>query len=203
MARPREFDERAALDAALHVFWTKGYAATSLDDLCRATGLSRSSLYGAFGGKRALYFTSLDRYAREGTAQIAQQLGGCPVRERFHDFVQRLIDDMVAGPGRRGCFIGNCAAELAHADRPAAERVKAGLKAIEQTFEAALRGAVERGELSPGTDIAGLARFLTTGIQGLRLLGKANPGRAALEDVARWMFRAAWPSADLSTGAHR
>lgn len=62
MARPREFDADIALDRATDVFWAKGYEATSLDDLCEATGLSRSSLYAAFGTKRDLLLQSVDRY---------------------------------------------------------------------------------------------------------------------------------------------
>jgi TetR/AcrR family transcriptional regulator, transcriptional repressor for nem operon len=71
MARPREFDGDVALERAMQAFWAKGYKATSLDDLCGATGLSRSSLYSAFGGKRALLHQSLARYEEQGVARIA------------------------------------------------------------------------------------------------------------------------------------
>ncbi len=54
MARPREFNVDTVLESAMQVFWAKGYESTSLDDLCEATGLGRSSLYAAFGDKRAL-----------------------------------------------------------------------------------------------------------------------------------------------------
>lgn len=195
MARPREFDTDTALQRALEVFWAKGYKATSLDDLCSATGLSRSSLYSTFRSKRSLYFSSLQRYAEEGTAHIASQLQGRPGLVAIEGFVQKLIDEIVAGPGRRGCFIGNCAAELPGQDRAAAARVRDALKAIERTFEQALRSALHAGQLPADTDVAGLALFLTTGIQGLRLMGKANPDRTVLEGVARWMFRAAWSPA--------
>jgi TetR/AcrR family transcriptional repressor of nem operon len=189
MARPREFDSDAALARAMELFWAKGYEAASLDDLCDATGLNRSSLYGAFGDKRALYLQALERYERDGTARIAAALAKPPVKRSFEGFIGRIIDDIVAGPGRRGCFIGNCAAELARLDRKAAARVRGSLQRIEATFREALTAARERGELSAAADAAALARFLTAGIQGLRLVGKANPERAALEDIARVMLR--------------
>jgi TetR/AcrR family transcriptional repressor of nem operon len=190
MARPREFDVDAALERAMQVFWAKGYESTSLDDLCEATGLGRSSLYAAFGDKHGLYLRALDHYEEGSAARINEALTRpVPVREAIAGFVDRLIDDIVAGPGRRGCFIGNCAAELARHDRDAAARVRRSLQRIEAAFRDALGRAKARGELAPYADVVALARFLTAGIQGLRLVGKATPDRAALRDVARVMLR--------------
>jgi TetR/AcrR family transcriptional repressor of nem operon len=183
MARPREFDTDAALERATRLFWTKGFEQTSLDDLCAATGLGRSSLYAAFGDKRALYLASLARYEERSVARIGKAFDGRTLRAGLEAFLAALIDDIVAGPGRSGCFIGNCAAELARLDRTAAAHVRASLGRI----EAAFRQVLER-ELGPGAEVAALARFLTASIQGLRLVGKANPDRAALEDIARVML---------------
>src|SRR5271155_5916307 len=65
MARPREFDEGAVLDAAVLCFWSRGYEATSVRDLVEKTGITAASLYNAFGDKRALYQRALDRYVEE------------------------------------------------------------------------------------------------------------------------------------------
>jgi TetR/AcrR family transcriptional repressor of nem operon len=189
MARPREFDADDALERATRLFWTKGFEQTSLDDLCAATGLGRSSLYAAFGDKRQLYLRALARYEERSAARIGTALADRLIREGLAAFLGALIDDIVAGPGRRGCFIGNCAAELARLDRTAAAQVRASLERIEATFREALEHARSRGELSADADIAALARFITAGIQGLRLVGKANPDRRALEDVAAVMLR--------------
>jgi TetR/AcrR family transcriptional repressor of nem operon len=189
MPRPREFDVDAALDRALDAFWSKGYEATSLDDLCAATGLSRSSLYAAFGSKRDLLLRSVDRYVERRTPDLAAILAApVPVREAFAALARRFIDQIVSGAGRRGCFLGNCAAELPRADRAALARVRQGLAQTEATFRAALMRAAACGELPANADVAALARFLTAGFQGLRLVGKVNPDRAALEDVARTML---------------
>jgi TetR/AcrR family transcriptional regulator, transcriptional repressor for nem operon len=184
MARPREFDADDALERATRLFWTKGFEQTSLDDLCAATGLGRSSLYAAFGDKRALYLKALVRYEERSVARIAHSFDGRTLRQGLEAFLAALIDDIVAGPGRSGCFIGNCAAELARLDRTAAARVRASLERI----EAAFRGVLGR-EIASGAEVAALARFLTAGIQGLRLVGKANPERAALEDIGAVMLR--------------
>ena len=74
MARPREFDADIALDRALELFWSKGYEASSLDELCDATGLSRSSLYATFGSKRNLLLRTVDRYFERRTPRIAEAL---------------------------------------------------------------------------------------------------------------------------------
>ena len=190
MGRPREFEVDAALDRALEVLWAKGYESASLDDLCAATGLGRSSLYAAFGDKRALYLRALERYEEGAARRINDALArGHPVRRAIAGFIGRLIDDIVAGPGRRGCFIGNCAAELARGDRESAAHVRRSLARIETAFRDALARAQARGEIGVASDPRALARFLTAGIQGLRLVGKANPDRAVLDDVARVMLR--------------
>lgn len=186
MARPREFDTEAALDRAMDVFWSKGYEATSLDDLCVATGLSRSSLYATFGSKRNLLLQTVDRYSESRTPNLAAVLARpLPIREAVGALLGQFIDQIVAGPGRRGCFLGNCAAELPRHDRGALARVRQGLARTEATFRDALARAKERGEISSSTDVDALARFLISAFQGLRLIGKANPDRAVLEDIAK------------------
>jgi TetR/AcrR family transcriptional repressor of nem operon len=190
VARPREFDADAALERAMQAFWAKGYRATSLDDLCAATRLSRSSLYAAFGGKRTLLHRSLDRYEAQAVSRVAAALRRPgPAREAIAAFVDELINRIVDGPGRRGCFIGNCAAELARGDRVTAARVRRSLERIEALFRDALARARVRGEIATSTDVGVIARFLVSGIQGLRLVGKANPDRAVLGDIKNVMLR--------------
>lgn len=173
----------------MQAFWARGYKATSLEDLCQATGLSRSSLYAAFGGKRSLLHRALARYEENAVVRINAALAKpLPVREAIAGFIDELIDRIVAGPGRAGCFIGNCAAELA-GDRPTAARVRQSLARVEDAFREGLARGLSRGEIAAGADVDSLARFLVSGIQGLRLVGKTNPDRAALRDIATVMLR--------------
>ena len=190
MARPREFDVNAALERAMDVFWSKGYEATSLDDLCEATGLSRSSLYATFGNKRDLLLQTVDRYIERRTRNIRAALARQPnIHEGIAALLREFIDQIVSGAGRRGCFLGNCAAELPRSDRTALARVRRGLARTEETFREALARAAARGELPVGADVDALARFLTASFQGLRLVGKVNPDRAILEDIAATILR--------------
>src|SRR5262245_16589595 len=135
MARPRQYDPDVVVDRAMQVFWAKGYEATSLDDICNATRLNRSSLYSAFGDKRALFLEALDRYGDRAVAKVAAALAlPVPIREALRSFLTEMIDQIIAGPGRTGCFIGNCAAEVARNDRGAAASVQRNLDRIEATF---------------------------------------------------------------------
>src|SRR6266852_366509 len=190
MARPREFDADTALERAMDVLWSKGYEATSLDDLCEVTGLSRSSLYATFGSKRNLLLRSVDRYVAQRTPSIAAVLSQpLPICDAFAALARQFIDQIVSGPGRRGCFLGNCAAELPRRDNAALTRVRRGLESTEATFREALARAQSCGELPAGADVSALSRFLMSGFQGLRLVGKVNPDRATLEDIAATMLQ--------------
>ena len=104
MARPREFDLDNTLERAMQAFWAKGYEATSLDDLCSATKLGRSSLYAAFGDKRNLYLHVLDRYESAAVGRILSAVAQSksPLKG-IRIFVDHIIENIVAGPGRRGC----------------------------------------------------------------------------------------------------
>lgn len=199
MARPREFNVDTALERAMDIFWSKGYEATSLDDLCEVTGLSRSSFYATFGSKRSLLLQSVDRYVEQRNPKLAAILAQpLPIHDAFAALARQFIDQIVSGPGRRGCFLGNCAAELPRNDRAAMARVRLGLESTEATFCDALARAQSRGDLAADADVSALARFLMSGFQGLRLVGKVNPDRATLEDIAGIMLRCLEPRSPLN-----
>lgn len=190
MARPREFDPDTVLDQAMTVFWSRGYEATSLNDLCEATQLNRSSLYASFGDKHALFLDTLNRYGDRAVARVTAALSRpVPIREALGDFLREMIDGIIAGPGRVGCFIGNCAAEVSRHDRVAAAHVERNLARLVAAFRGAFAQAQQRGELPPGADVDALARFVLASVQGLRLMGKTTTNREILDDIARVMLR--------------
>ena len=149
MARPREFDVDIALDRAMDVFWDKA-TRTSLDDLCQVTGLSRSSLYATFGSKRKLLLRSVDRYVERRTAKIAAVLAqSLPISDALAALARQFIDQIESGSGRRGCFLGNCAAELPRNDRAAQARIRRGLEITEATFRDHLHAPRRAGSCRP------------------------------------------------------
>src|ERR1700744_4715154 len=95
MARPRQFDEETALDAALQLFWQKGYVNTSVDDLLTAMGVNRWSMYNTFGDKEALFLKALERYARMWRGQIAQLVTSEPSpRARARRLLDALFEQV-------------------------------------------------------------------------------------------------------------
>jgi TetR/AcrR family transcriptional repressor of nem operon len=190
MARPREFEAGVAVAAMMRAFWENGYEATSIDDLCEASGLSRSSLYSTFGDKHDVLLRSLTHYMESRIGHIQDVLlAETPIRDGLTALAEEIINSVVAGPGRRGCFIGNCAAEVSRGDDEAMALVRDGMMKMERIFRGALTRARARGEVSPSMDLDALARFLMASFQGLRLVGKANPDRKCLQDIVVVMLR--------------
>ena len=113
MARPREFDESAVLDAAVLCFWKQGYEATSVRDLVEHTGIAAASLYNAFGDKRALYEKALDHYVEDSIADRIRRCKSLPplraIEAFFEEIVKRSLDDRA----RKGCMLVNAALDVA------------------------------------------------------------------------------------------
>ncbi|GLZ15690.1 TetR family transcriptional regulator [Actinomadura sp. NBRC 104425] len=191
MGRTREFDVDAAVADAMDLFWRRGYAATSVQDLVAATGVGRGSLYAAFGSKDGLYEAALRRYAEESLGCMRQRLErGGPVRAVLRDLLLEVVDETVADPQRRGCLMTNTAVERLPGDPLAGRVVGRALDLLAELVEAALRRGRDRGELPPDADVTALADFVVTTIQGLRVQGKAGADRRRLAAVVDAALRA-------------
>jgi TetR/AcrR family transcriptional repressor of nem operon len=178
VGRPREFDEEAALEAAMDAFWAKGYEATSMADLCTCTGLHKGSLYQAFGDKHTLFMNALRHYADSEffeTTNVAEGLSS-PL-EILRVVVDKICDD--AG-GEKGCMMINSMIELAPHD----PEVKAALQGFGrqrmQTITRMIAGAQEAGEISVATEPEKLARQLMMTLAGGAAMVK---GLLTLEDI--------------------
>jgi TetR/AcrR family transcriptional repressor of nem operon len=185
MARPKEFDPDTALEAALELFWRRGYEATSMADLVAHLGISRASLYGTFGSKHELYLTALDRYVQTRNPDLIALLDQAgPALPAVRAFVRRYARDVACDTQGRGCFVVNTAVELLPRDKRAARRVESSWEALERALTAALIRAHAHGELAADKDPRALARLLLVVLQGLRVVGKARPSPERLHDAA-------------------
>ncbi|MGW1179340.1 TetR/AcrR family transcriptional regulator [Kitasatospora sp. NPDC002543] len=187
MARTKEFDPDAALQAALELFWRRGYEATSMADLVDGLGIGRASLYATFGGKRELYLRALERYCEQSdSARLLELSRPGPALPMVRELVRGYA---VTGEEerRRGCFVTNTAVELAPHDPDASRRVEASLDRLETLLTAALARAAAQGELPAGREPRALARMLVVLLQGIRVVGKTADGgvraRAAAEQA--------------------
>lgn len=170
----------------MQVFWSKGYKGTSLHDLTDAMGVSKSSFYEAFGSKHELFLAAIRRYEDTVVEGLVRFFRGAESgRAAIDAAFEKVVECAGAPDDRRGCFLVNCASEVSVHDPQAAARVREGLRRIEQAIHGAVVRGQEAGEIPGDRDAWALARYLATSLNGLRLRAKANPDRAALEDVVR------------------
>ncbi|MEL6751240.1 MAG: TetR/AcrR family transcriptional regulator [Pseudomonadota bacterium] len=177
MARPREFDIEDAVEKAMNVFWETGYDGTSLPALLEGIGISRGSLYKAFGSKHALFLRALDlyekRYVDPGVARLNDDsIAG---QERIASVFNGGITALSNGD-RRGCLLCTSAAGAAHEDEAIAAKVQAQLDRLRDGFAVALAAT----ETPPDT-IPAQAAALTLNYVGLRVMVRGGGDAADLK----------------------
>jgi len=183
--RPRSFDMDAAVERAMGVFWSRGYHATALPDLLRATKLSRGSLYAAFGDKHSLFLLALDRYIADAVARMDIELA--PVRQPIDGlraFLAGYVDRTSGANGRRGCLLVATAMELAGQDAEVGRRVAGFFRAMETRVADALSRAKTASQLADGVEPSSAAKILVCFVEGLRVVGKTAPPRTASQATA-------------------
>jgi TetR/AcrR family transcriptional repressor of nem operon len=190
MPRPREFDTDTVLNQAMLRFWERGYRATSVEDLVKATGVNPGSLYGAFpGGKHTLFMKSLERYS---LLVVPRQLGKLDEPDasvaEIRAYFDGLVDDLTSPAGRQGCMLVNSAIENAAEDDEIAAVVRGHFARIEGCVARALDTAVRQGDVRATLDPVGAAKSLIASALGLMVVGKANPDRAVLTAIVESAF---------------
>src|ERR1700681_3763722 len=184
MARPREFDRDAAVARAMSVFWRKGYAATSTDDLLCAMKIGRQSMYDTFGDKHRLYLEALERYQRERVAENIERLrsAASPLAG-----IEALVIGIIASdkPTREsGCMGVGSISEFGNTDPDLVTlRAKSGGAQHSALIER-LRHAQAANEIGANVDIERAARFVETTMFGLQVAAKAGGSVQSLRDTA-------------------
>jgi TetR/AcrR family transcriptional repressor of nem operon len=184
MARPKAFNEEAAIDKAVEVFWTKGYEAASMQDLINAMGIQRGSLYNAFGSKQQLFLKSLQRYGVVVVNKLLEILESKPSAiASIELFFAQLVEHLLTAGELRSCLVTNSAIERGLRDEETKAQVLSLLSSLEKGFYNTLLRAKENGELSTEFDLHLLAHYLTSSMQGLLVIGKVNSERSVLEGI--------------------
>ncbi|WP_304170154.1 TetR/AcrR family transcriptional regulator [Phenylobacterium aquaticum] len=190
MARPLEFDRDQALTQAVGLFWRQGFQAASLPDLTTGMGISRSSLYAAFGDKRELFVECMNLYASRTLGLLAAARAEHPPLEALRQFFARSFV-------QPGCLLVNTTLEMADVDDALSAHASALLADIQAGFEAGLRDA--GCEAAQAGELAG---FLMLVNQGLRVSSRRALSAETLQAQLDTTFRvlaAAIPAARLTT----
>jgi AcrR family transcriptional regulator len=190
--RPRTFCTEKALDVALKVFWRKGYEGTSLDDLTEAMGISRPSLYCAYGSKEQLFRMALDRYVGGAAEFYGEAIGQPTARGVAERFLRGTADALTDPCHPPGCLAVQGALSCGEAADPIRRELNARRAAAEATLRDRFERARAEGDLSPDDDPADLARYLATMTQGMAVQAAGGASRDELRRVAETALRA-WP----------
>jgi TetR/AcrR family transcriptional regulator, transcriptional repressor for nem operon len=183
VARVKEFDPEAALDAAMELFWSHGYEATSTADLVAHLGIARASLYATFGSKHELYVRALDRYVQLHDPIVVERLSRPgPALPAVRELVEAYARESVR-PRRRGCLVVNAAVERLPEDHEVGRFVQSSWNTVEVALTSALLRARAQGELPGNADPRRLARFLLVFLSGLRVTGKGGWDERRLRDA--------------------
>jgi AcrR family transcriptional regulator len=192
MGRPREFDPDKALDVALHVFWRRGYEGASMADLTEAMGITKPSLYAAFGNKEELFRKALDRYVDGPGGYVQVALAKPTVREVVEHLLFEAANAVTDPNNPPGCL----AVQGALTCGEAAESIKQELMSRrahgEQDLHQRFERAIAEGDLPKETDAADLARYLSAILQGMAVQAAGGTSRAQLRKIAEITLRS-WP----------
>jgi TetR/AcrR family transcriptional repressor of nem operon len=188
MARPREFDEEAALTAAIGCFWARGYEATTTRDLADAMGIAGKSLYNAFGDKHGLFRQALERYVQGFDVRVSRLEGRMPPRQAIRAFFDEIVEQTLSDPDWKGCMLVNSALEVALHDPDLRQVVAGGLAKVEAFFRRCVAAGQQSGTIPTVQTVDDLARHLLAVLLGLRVLARSGPERALLEGLLRPTF---------------
>lgn len=181
--RPRGYDPEVALARAGEVFWTRGYDAASLDELCAAMGINRPSLYSAFGDKQALYLKALHAYRRQTEQRTERALAsGATLRDALSGFFAGAISLYTAGDRPRGCLFVGTALTPAVADPDVGAVVRTAMA----TLEDQLRGRIADGgdELAAGLSPRQAGALALATLHSLSVRARSGAGRDELLALA-------------------
>ena len=182
MARLREFDEEKALDAAMHLFWEKGYSATSLSDLTAKMGIQRPSLYAAFGDKEGLFEAALRRYTKLHASKVRIKLQNRPVKEGIRTFFEELVEEEYKKETDKGCFCINTMVELASHNEKFEILTREHQMYLSVLFQELIDEGVRNGEFTNNLNSKALAQMLVTSLVGLTVMIKSRPERSFVDN---------------------
>ncbi|MFH9426517.1 TetR/AcrR family transcriptional regulator [Streptomyces sp. NPDC017529] len=192
IGRPRSFDADEALELAMRVFWQQGYEGASLTDLTNAMGITRTSLYAAFGNKEDLFRKALERYTEGPASYGARALQEPTARQVATAFLDGSVRATTRPGGPTGCLGVQGSLAAGDPGSNARDALIAWRDEHTSRLRDRFRQAVDEGDLPPGTDPELLARYLMTVANGIAVQAAGGATRDDLQQVAGMALRS-WP----------
>jgi AcrR family transcriptional regulator len=189
MGRPRGFDEDAALEAAMRVFWEKSYEGASIADLTEAMGINRSSMYAAFGDKESIFHRVMERYREGPMTYIRQALAEPSLREVVAALLRGTAEFLSIPGNPRGCLSIQGALACGTDAEPVKQSIIDWRKSGEAALKKRLQQAQSEGELAAGIQPADFARYMSSVMAGLGVQAANGATRAELRRVAEIALR--------------
>ena len=193
MARPKEFDREDVLRKSIPVFWEKGYAGTSTDDLVRAMGIGRQSLYDTFGDKRGLFLEALRAYSADSITATSKRLRTGPTALAA---IERVLVELAEEPPKRralGCMGVNAICEFGKDDEGVRVATETSAVVLERSLIDVVEDGRAKGEIRRGIDARAAARFLAATLAGMKVQQKGGASPEALRDVAAFAVQSLRP----------
>ena len=189
MGRPRGFDTSAALDAAMRVFWEKGYEGATLRNLESAMRINRSSMWTAFGTKEDLFKLAFERYINDYQGYIREALEKPTIREVVESALRGTVDFLSTPGNPKGCLSVHGALAVGDESDPVKQWLIEGRRNGEMRARKRFEEAKKSGDLSKGIEPAAAARYVATIIQGLGVQAASGATKAELTKTVDMALR--------------
>ncbi|PIU01021.1 MAG: hypothetical protein COT74_00510 [Bdellovibrionales bacterium CG10_big_fil_rev_8_21_14_0_10_45_34] len=190
VGRPVEFDKEKVLNAAMSAFWSQGFEGTSLQELLQVTGLSKSSLYQAFGDKEDLFLLCLDQYTSSTKDKLLAQLS---LSDSGLYFIKQVLlsaaDEAKSRSLPKGCMIMNTATEFAQNNPVVSKYVNKGIEAFKFVFLTALKKAVAQREIPENSNLDQMAAFVVSSMSGIKSMVKAGAHKRDIENLVKFVMK--------------
>ena len=186
----KTFDEDDAIAKAMKVFWEKGYEPASIADLIAGTGITRGSLYNAFGGKEQLFVKALLKYDQDNRRAFLAELEAMDdPRRAIAAAFDGIVAETLADTEKKGCFIVNTASELATHGEEVNRIVHNGIREFEAFFRRSIEVAQARKDIPESLDPEATAKALLAMVVAIRVLGRGVFDKSALTTIAGQALR--------------
>jgi TetR/AcrR family transcriptional regulator, transcriptional repressor for nem operon len=182
----KSFDEDEIVGKAMNVFWEKGFEPASMADLIASTGITRGSLYNAFGGKEQLFVKALQKYDKDNRRALLAELEAIddPVRAIAVLF-DGLVHETAADPAKKGCFLVNTSSDLATHGEEVNNLVRTALQEFQAFFQHRIEVGQARQQIPAALDPEATAKGLMGMVVAIRVLGRGIFDEASLKTIAQ------------------